>query len=1204
MRCKPAKNKMKLSQKTYRVFLFFLSALVVFSVFYQLMLPGITMTKDPSPAGIQYTVCMNSNSAREFTSVDFTVSNAGKGKTGTLYYSDDGGETWTVTPFSEAVTGNKDLIITYTPSASESLDRMYKIILTNADGESVSESDPLNLLFHAKEENRGFSDWLESGFPGKATKWQELSRANGQYYGAIKARLSHSGSEDGGVTLTASFEQGMKYWVNWQYKDRTGNWVPLGSVHLRDNKQVSAQLKVNKTLSEYKDPDGGVDIRCWLTSASSTHPQNDPSVTVYGLSNNLVYSAQDLSNIEILDEIKAVTGKDVSMSNLTSLYYGNVGPDTRVPFSDAESFSDCLIKAYQKGGKDAVNNLWNRYINDMFDPNYNLKSKPYGVANAYDNYGDSNLIWPKDSTTPFHDSAFKGIIEDLDYDQLEDGVNYSDFIGSLKKTAQAVLPGDENENREYDIDIAAGAHAGTLTPMAFIFQVQTSWQMFDLKHANALVGDGATEKGACANNTELANLYAIKNAIIRFAEYIQSYNSTSVAIGITNTQHGGSHNMVTNGESLVTNNMENLIHALYAWDSFGDCEHVHYDTNALNAAVADLKGDLANWKDASGNPLTIEDIKKEVIIIGGPTENTKSTNGYACSLPWATFTKNSMDGVFGIRINEGTPLNPDNLISWIDYAANNGGTPYSKTGGGNQFTSKYVATSEDAIFNSLVDIFKSEQNRVDNDGIFVENTVIRDVVQNEFTLLRDTVQIVTVDSDGNKTVSPADPEKLSVTENVDGTTSISYDFGKLYNNTSVRLQFRIQARSNYIGGNNVYTNVGAPVVSYSHTSRQTGVTETYSLNGTDLPIVNVPVRFGTVNGGSATIKVGDSVNLADLSSAIVEDVEERIGAYDQINGTLTYSWKINGTETVTAQVTIVNGKIVSGELIRDNLFTGTDPGNYPGTLSVTFSPDTAKPESGVAVNPLTNTGNVTVKVVDATTKLHFTVKKVWENDMAGADFIQFRLLANGIQIDDTLYTLDAGNQWQMEFDNMPAVDRTGVPIEYAVVEERVDGFLPTYTTEIKYENTYAATATIRFVPKDDINADKSVVFTYTYGGETYTFVQAAREHEKYSKNVWYSIQITGLPVDENNQAYGEASVVSIISSDRRTTLSQEITVESVISGTVASDVFVITNSTTVKLPETGGAGMAGFVIAGGGLTTAAVLVLILEMRRERRKRKS
>ncbi|MDD2234120.1 MAG: hypothetical protein PHZ11_10700 [Desulfitobacteriaceae bacterium] len=70
-------------------------------------------------------------------------------------------------------------------------------------------------------------------------------------------------------------------------------------------------------------------------------------------------------------------------------------------------------------------------------------------------------------------------VEQLNYNYLEGGVDDSNFVTELDKTA---------------------------APVALVLQIQTSWHMFDLAHANRLKTDlpvNGTNVGAALYNTEL-----------------------------------------------------------------------------------------------------------------------------------------------------------------------------------------------------------------------------------------------------------------------------------------------------------------------------------------------------------------------------------------------------------------------------------------------------------------------------------------------------------------------------------------------------------------------------------------------------------------------------------------------------------------------------------------------------------------------------
>ncbi|MDO4216516.1 MAG: hypothetical protein Q4D12_11510, partial [Bacteroidales bacterium] len=73
------------------------------------------------------------------------------------------------------------------------------------------------------------------------------------------------------------------------------------------------------------------------------------------------------------------------------------------------------------------------------------------------------------------------------------GVDYegmADEDNSLNKSVTAKGAGDSNSEREYKVDLSSKLKAKGKNPIVMLLQVQTSWQMFDLPHANCVVGDG------------------------------------------------------------------------------------------------------------------------------------------------------------------------------------------------------------------------------------------------------------------------------------------------------------------------------------------------------------------------------------------------------------------------------------------------------------------------------------------------------------------------------------------------------------------------------------------------------------------------------------------------------------------------------------------------------------------------------------------
>lgn len=815
-------------------------------------------------------------------------------------------------------------------------------------------------------------------------------------------------------------------------------------------------------------------------------------------------------------------------------YYGLVAQDSRVPFNNADEYAEFLAQLYLSEGIEAVRRTWNYYLYDLYDPDFVKK---------YDNSGDQDLLWPKASGDgdSFH-SGTTPSINNLDYNYLENGVDYSNFMNNLHKSATTVKPGDENTERKYNVDVSADAQARIKAPVVLLLQIQTSWQMFDMLHGNAQKGDGKTQVGSVAYNTELANLYDIKHALLRFTEYMETnYPGRNLVMGITEVRHGGSDSMFNKdayGNSLyVTNDINALREGIEGFDVFGNCEHVHYDTKTLQTACKVLPQNLSGWQDFYGHALDYDEIQKAAIIIGGPTENTNGTNGYGCTLPWSSFQSAGLNSVYGIRTNNGTPCGNAPVISWIDYKGNKTGDPFNN-GNGTTYTKEYVATNEDAILASLIQIAEEEVSKKGIDitakDKFVENVTITDTVRREF-LLDNSQPILAIikDSEGNvveqKEVSVSDPD-LEIVYNADGTTTLTYNFNEVHNCHKCILHFEIVAREDFIGSNNVYTNIGTPSLSYEHTptdeyGNPSGDLEKHEIECFDTPMVNVPVRFSTVNGEAVSVFTGTDVDLGDLGKEIPKAVEELLDNYSQINGSLSYTWIMPDGSLVSIGEVEVKDGIPSGLPDISTIFTPQTTGNYTGTLSLTFKPKEADSESehfsnaatAQPVSELTKVGYVWVDAVSSDEPRSLVVKKHWEiypnwNNPS----VDFQIISNGTPLEQT-YTLDESNDWEITIPNLPATEEiNGVEkiIQYTVQETPVpQGYSATYSDEYDTENIWAANAEFLLCIKDDKKKVVRVdIECTTSDGSVY---KKSYPVSGLYKNTDYTFEMNGLPIDEN-----------------------------------------------------------------------------------------
>ena len=757
--------------------------------------------------------------------------------------------------------------------------------------------------------------------------------------------------------------------LSWDSKDteNDGNWETIGTQTITPTGSGKNLVYVDK--AEFVMTDENLEaLESKADSSVILYRLNDTvSGTAYYSSPVYFDNLQDLKDsAKLMVELSGKIGYsyDEFMTILGYLYYDEVAKDSKVPFSDKNSLMQYMLQVYREAGNDinAAVKVWKKYYTDMMDPNMYLRSTNHGLSQSetdfpttkpqqYD-WEDENMQYDKDedktASNPFH-NVINSVIKGMDQFMQDGGLFSGSYFSDLSKTAVADEAGDENKERNYTIDIKANANGTYSVPTVVVFQVQTSWQMFDLDHANQVNGP----KGSPCTVTDMATLYDIKHAMIDFAEYMKENGDGSVCFAITDVEHAGTFSLI--GSPYFTNDMDNLISGLEQWDIFGNCEHVHYTSAAYTNAVQAITSDnFASWKDGNGNSI-FENAKKVSVVIGGSTENSNGKDGYGCVTP--DVGGKYLDYLYTIRCNSGT-ASP--YLSWLDNA------------GMTNLVEKYngIAFKDVTSREQLVSVFKSILQNVGKLGKVkaATNVVLEDTIENEFSLLEDSIQLVTYDFDGNPTVTDrsADDESLVITENADGTTTIQYLAGTVDYGGTVHLRFKVQAKEDYIGSNNVKTNVDVPTLEYKNDLYGS---VTAQMKFTDEPKVNVPVRYNIEDGGTKEVVVNTEVNLWDELDAekIIGKTGEKDGIedwasgsgqdYDQINGTVTYQWEIqklddNGNPVLdddgnaiyeaiggSASVHVTNGQADGEYPDLNTKYIPQSAGTYKFRLKTTFTPD-------------------------------------------------------------------------------------------------------------------------------------------------------------------------------------------------------------------------------------------------------------------------
>ena len=729
---------------------------------------------------------------------------------------------------------------------------------------------------------------------------------------------------------------------------------------------------------------------------------------------NVSLQSEEVPATNALRSYTEITGTlPNKITGLDKLYYGSVAKDNTAPFHNAEELQEILETKDEAYARE----VWRKYRYDLYDPNFSKRGGASGALltpsgekykkddkkpsstnpNDKPDYADELLEstgheYPKDEVGgPFHNNASPQI--DSAEGTLVNGALVENDESAFKDLAKKASPdeGDDNKERKYAVDLEATADLKQTKPMAMVFQIQTSWQMFDLLHANSR--ESLVDKNAVT--ADLLSLYEMKQGFLDFIEWQKEYAKGSLMIAITNFQHADkSYSMF--GTPYFSNDCEKLVDGLYGWDSFGDCEHIHYDSEQLDNAITALGEDtnFSAWKDSENNSIYKNAEKISVIIGGGCEERDlkKSTT----SLPKVDENdkKRTITRQYGIRTNTATSYGKNSLndkISWMDLENEKNAF---KTG---EYY-KDVVTRE-KFFETLKAIYMDAQDKAENMQR-VTNVALEDTVTAEFEVKKSEIKAYV----GGKDVTNNTNLKVEVQE--DGTTKVSYNFGTVEHGEKVRLTIPVQAKDDFIGSNNVYTNVGTPTISYTGRIDNTSYKQSFE----DTPAVNVPIKFTVKDGQTVTLQPNKSVDLATLAKDADGDkvtmaVEDALNKYMQIEGTLSYQWFDEKGNPVgdPASVYVDENNRNAPEIPYCSVAT-TD-GDIDKTLNyhlkVTFEPATVK-ESTTSKIPVTEhseKGQVGITVEQKPGRIRFKkIIKNYDGSLKNDEFIINVSSISGTQI--------------------------------------------------------------------------------------------------------------------------------------------------------------------------------------------------------------
>ncbi|MDO4503347.1 MAG: prealbumin-like fold domain-containing protein [Coriobacteriia bacterium] len=804
--------------------------------------------------------------------------------------------------------------------------------------------------------------------------------------------IGHDTPGDAGTDLSGSLTA---VWVNALPGATSGGYEGDGSITAGSTAKATVKFDLGRDGTSEACNYNSYDVRLTITDEQGNATTQKATV----FRERIDLSSASWTIRDDTSRAGVITLKGVDW--LDTLYYENVARDSRVPFNNADEFRAYLSTS---SSIDEANERIERYIWDLYEPHV-------GVAG---DYGDKNILWPKDSITPFH-RQLAGTVERMGtYTQEDGGVVYDeDYFKGLSKTVSPDL-GDGNNKREYVIDIKAKTEPTAVKPAVYAFLIPNHWQMFDKLHATTLTG-GNTDKGSILTSVdEMAYLYDIKNALIRFTKFLKA-EGDNAAIAVFNTQHAGTnYSLVSKNGRYFTSDMDDACYGLEGWDSFGECEHTHWTTTILGKAIPALSTELAGWEDAAGNPIDLSNVVKTAVAFGGPTENRQDDNGYTNKIDDGKTDWSNIDYVYAIRTDTGTTratYDGRPMYSWLDYQPNQdflkAHNKYYTSYGDPNNSAFSICTSEDAIYNQLLRIYRETAYETSSQSFgTVDDVVLDDVVSKEFEVISATTTWKAASGAQRTSTWSAsagcagDAGTISVIPNADGTTKVSCNYGRLVGTGDLDLKITVRAKADYLGSNNVLTNVGTPDISWTHTYPTSGDTKSFTADYTDKPQANVPLLPIGATGGENVDKVGTEFDLADHASISLDGLVD--GTYPQTNGKLVLRWVeiVDGREVeVVGGVgdTSVTYDIENGTCAKDITLPSCKVSSDEVTartfkLKVEIIPDDAT-NGLVPVTKKTTAADVVLNWVDKPS-FALTITKLDAEDKSALEGVEFTITAD------------------------------------------------------------------------------------------------------------------------------------------------------------------------------------------------------------------
>lgn len=555
-------------------------------------------------------------------------------------------------------------------------------------------------------------------------------------------------------------------------------------------------------------------------------------------------------------------------------------------------------------------------------------------------------------------------------------------------------------------------------------------------------------------------LKALKDAVTQFSNSVAK-KATTTGVDHRIAVVGFASGKTWNGQNYNYNNTEVFVGAkghLYGSDAQSVYSTAFMDMNDpddvanVKASIGALEADggtLTNLgvEMANGifeaNPVHAGEKRNRVVVVF--TDGQPGWSGYDSktadkAITQAATAKNTYGAtVYTVGIFEGANVNgTDNTNTFMRNLSSGSGY--------------YLTASNSAALNN---IFQQISNNIESGGSSTTldaNAVIRDIIAPQFELpanaTTESIKLYTAESNGSvnswKNKESFDGSvSLGTNDNSVSVSGFSFKDNWCGNQTingqetfhdgkKLIIEFTVQPKAGFLGGNDVYTNTNAGIYENSTAEKP--------IRTFNRPTVNVPIKDVTVKANDKNVYL-----LGDVTAAQLKDgAEVKCGDVKLELNESNYGLDPWQTEYVNITVTV---KDKNDNPISDKLADLTDDTTY--TVEVTVSPKTvgtSTHEKGDAATAKTGVNDPAANIYVFKPELTFKDSEVYYGDTAPTDFSANLIKTewkHGDTLDTTVIMIGKAPELQFEYKPESGVDASNkintkkdIPVS---VDVRVDG---------------------------------------------------------------------------------------------------------------------------------------------------------------------